>query len=81
VHHNGVYPQKFLASSRRRVGGIICAGRSRRKAGKKYRTALIGSGWWGKVIAEMTMVDGSVDMRRGLLSERSLRRLRRPCHR
>ena len=28
------------------------------KAGKKYRTALIGSGWWGKVITEMAMADG-----------------------
>lgn len=32
------------------------------RAGKKYRTALIGSGWWGKVITEMAMADGSVDM-------------------
>ena len=32
------------------------------KAGKKYRTALIGSGWWGKVITEMAMANGSVDM-------------------
>ncbi|MEX0321627.1 MAG: Gfo/Idh/MocA family protein [Puniceicoccaceae bacterium] len=30
--------------------------------GKKYRTALIGSGWWGKVITEMAMQDGSVKM-------------------
>ena len=32
------------------------------KRNKKYRTALIGSGWWGKVITEMAMADGSVDM-------------------
>ena len=32
------------------------------KAGKKYRTALIGSGWWGKVITEMAMADSSVEM-------------------
>lgn len=32
------------------------------KSGKKYRTALIGSGWWGKVITEMAMAGDSVDM-------------------
>lgn len=30
--------------------------------GKKYRTALIGSGWWGKVITEMAMQSGTVRM-------------------
>jgi predicted dehydrogenase len=30
--------------------------------GKKYRTALIGSGWWGKVITEMAMQSGTVKM-------------------
>jgi predicted dehydrogenase len=29
---------------------------------KKYRTTLIGSGWWGKVITEMAMQSGTVDM-------------------
>lgn len=32
------------------------------RPGKKHRTALIGSGWWGKVITEMAMADGSVDV-------------------
>ena len=32
------------------------------KAGKRFRTALIGSGWWGKVITEMAMADGSVEL-------------------
>ncbi len=32
------------------------------KPNKKYRTAVIGSGWWGKVISEMAMADGSVEM-------------------
>ncbi len=30
--------------------------------GKRYRTALIGSGWWGKVITEMAMQSGTVKM-------------------
>ena len=30
---------------------------------KKFRTALIGSGWWGNVISEMAMAHGSVDIR------------------
>ncbi len=29
---------------------------------RKYRTALIGSGWWGKVITEMAMTSGTVEM-------------------
>ena len=29
---------------------------------KKYRTALIGSGWWGKVITEMSMKSDTVEM-------------------
>ncbi len=29
---------------------------------KKYRTALIGSGWWGKTITEMALQSGTVDM-------------------
>ena len=32
------------------------------KPGKKYKTALIGSGWWGKVITEMAMAHGSVNV-------------------
>ena len=30
--------------------------------GKRYKTALIGSGWWGKVITEMAMQSGTVKM-------------------
>ncbi len=30
--------------------------------GKRYRTALIGSGWWGKTITEMAMQSGTVKM-------------------
>jgi predicted dehydrogenase len=30
--------------------------------GKVYRTALIGSGWWGKVITQMAMQTGTVNM-------------------
>lgn len=29
---------------------------------KKYKTAIIGSGWWGKVIGEMAMQSGTVDI-------------------
>lgn len=29
---------------------------------KKYRTALIGSGWWGKVIAEMALQTGTAEI-------------------
>ncbi len=31
-------------------------------AGRKHRTVLIGSGWWGNVISEMAMAHGSVDI-------------------
>ena len=30
------------------------------KTGKRYRTALIGSGWWGKVITENGKVIGTL---------------------
>jgi hypothetical protein len=30
------------------------------KAGRRYRTALIGSGWWGKVITENGKVIGTL---------------------
>ena len=29
---------------------------------RKYRTALIGSGWWGKVITEMAMKSGTASI-------------------
>lgn len=29
---------------------------------KKFKTAIIGSGWWGKVIGEMAMQSGTVDI-------------------
>lgn len=29
---------------------------------KKYKTAIIGSGWWGKVISEMAMQSGTVNI-------------------
>jgi len=32
------------------------------KTGKKYRTALIGSGWWGMNILRVAIADGSVDV-------------------
>lgn len=32
------------------------------KSGKKYRTALIGSGWWGMNILRVALADGSVDV-------------------
>jgi len=32
------------------------------KSGRKYRTALIGSGWWGMNILRVAIADGSVDV-------------------
>ena len=32
------------------------------KSGKKYRTALIGSGWWGMNILRVAIKDGSCDV-------------------
>jgi len=32
------------------------------KPGKRYKTVLIGSGWWGNVISEMAQAHGSVDI-------------------
>lgn len=36
--------------------------KSESKSGKKYRTALIGSGWWGMNILRSALADGSVDV-------------------
>lgn len=32
------------------------------KSGKKYKTALIGSGWWGMNILRVAIKDGSCDV-------------------
>lgn len=36
--------------------------KSQSKTGKKYRTVLIGSGWWGMNILRVAIADGSVDV-------------------
>ena len=45
------------------IGGAIAAGsapliKAQSKPGKKYRTALIGSGWWGMNILRVALEDG-----------------------
>lgn len=54
----------FLSSA---AAGTVATGMSpfilgQNKSGKKYRTALIGSGWWGMNILRVALADGSCDI-------------------
>ncbi|MDF1754259.1 MAG: Gfo/Idh/MocA family oxidoreductase [Verrucomicrobiales bacterium] len=49
------------------LAGAVATGMSpliigQNKSGKKYRTALIGSGWWGMNILRVALADGSCDI-------------------
>ena len=54
----------FLSAT---TAGVVASGLSpyilgQAKSGKKYRTALIGSGWWGMNILRVALADGSCDV-------------------
>jgi predicted dehydrogenase len=56
--------RRFLGTA---AGAAAFAGsapfiRAQAKSGKKYRTALIGSGWWGMNILRVAIEDGSCDV-------------------
>ncbi|MDF1815280.1 MAG: Gfo/Idh/MocA family oxidoreductase [Verrucomicrobiales bacterium] len=56
--------RQFLSTT---AAGVAATGMSpliigQDKSGKKYRTALIGSGWWGMNILRVALADGSCDI-------------------
>ena len=63
---NPINRRKFVQNA---VGTAAFAGSSiapwvkaKSKSGKKYRTALIGSGWWGMNILSVAIEDGQCDV-------------------